>query len=288
MGLLKAAVSRRPVRSGGQSFDRQQSPSMADDGPPATSVSVVRITAGMGVIPGFARAVADVCRYVGCDAEVSLWPDVAGFADAVERGVEVVLSADDHRFVALHLPSGSCFDNSVATGTAYAVALECAAGGVGGRRVLVFGLGPVGLAAAARLASAGAEVLAVEPDWARADEAMSSFPWLRVIDAEKGLVSCRLVLDASPASDLIDAEWVTSGCVVAGPGVPSGLTAAAARALGPRSIHEPLALGVATMATSASIAAREYDPAAARPRRGGRRGVAAGDAGGPYTREEVM
>jgi hypothetical protein len=39
--------------------------------------------------------------------------------------------------------------------------------------------------------------------------------------------------------------------VVSSPGLPPGVTAAAARALGERLVHEPLALGVAAMAVEA-------------------------------------
>jgi 3-methylornithyl-N6-L-lysine dehydrogenase len=69
-----------------------------------------------------------------------------------------------------------------------------------------------------------------------------------------GLASCRLVLDATPSADLIDADWVRADGVVSSPGLPPGVTAAAATALGDRLVHEPLALGVAAMAVQALLA----------------------------------
>ena len=68
-----------------------------------------------------------------------------------------------------------------------------------------------------------------------------------------GLARCRLVLDATPSPDLIDAGWVGGDGVVSSPGLPPGVTAAAAAALGDRLVHEPLALGVAAMAVQALL-----------------------------------
>ena len=69
-----------------------------------------------------------------------------------------------------------------------------------------------------------------------------------------GLAGSRLVLDATPTPDLIDAGWVGADGVVSSPGLPPGVTAAAAQALGERLVHEPLALGVAAMAVEALTA----------------------------------
>jgi hypothetical protein len=68
-----------------------------------------------------------------------------------------------------------------------------------------------------------------------------------------GLARCRLVLDATPSPDLIDADWVRSDGIVSSPGLPPGVTPAAATALGDRLVHEPLALGVAAMAVQALL-----------------------------------
>ena len=62
------------------------------------------------------------------------------------------------------------------------------------------------------------------------------------------------MLDATPTPGLIDAAWVGDDGIVCSPGLPPGVTAAAARALGERLVHEPLALGVAAMAVEALTA----------------------------------
>ena len=71
---------------------------------------------------------------------------------------------------------------------------------------------------------------------------------LRSVTLDEGLAACRLVVDATPSADLVDASWVTGESIAAVPGMPSAFTTAAQTALGDHHIQEPLALGVAVMA----------------------------------------
>jgi len=219
------------------------------------AVAVVPITSGEGLIPGFVECVAAICARLGCRARVTAASDVAGFAEALTVGDDLVFAADDRRFLALHPAHRVVADDDPCTAHAYAAALDAAAGqgGCAGKPVLVIGLGPVGRAAAARLVALGARVLVCETDAVRLAAAQSSLPVTAVSLAE-GLAACRLVLDATPTPDLIDADWVGSDGVVSSPGLPPGVTAAAAQALGERLVHEPLALGVAAMAVEALTA----------------------------------
>lgn len=215
--------------------------------PVGVEATVIPVTAGAGTISGFAEAVAAICEHIGCRSRVAPKTDVAGLAFAAERGAGLVLLADDDRFIALDLSTGFCVDNGLATGHAYAMALHAAAQGVAGRSVLVIGLGAVGMAACATLVRLGADVLVCDTDLVRVEVAARSFPVLPVLSVELGLEGSELVLDASPAPDVIGAEWVTERSVVAAPGMPLGVTASAASALDGRLVHEPLALGVAAM-----------------------------------------
>ncbi|MHB0981577.1 MAG: 3-methylornithyl-N6-L-lysine dehydrogenase PylD [Thermoleophilia bacterium] len=216
-------------------------------------VSVVPVTAGAGTIDGFADAVASTCAHIGCRSRVTAKTDVAGLAFAAERRADLALLADDERFIALNLATGACVDNGLATGHAYAMALHAAARGVAGQPVLVIGLGPVGMAACATLTRLGATVLVCDTDLVRVEVAARSFPVLPVLSVGIGLEEVDLVLDASPAPDLIGEEWVGERSVVAAPGLPGGVTSAAAAALGHRLIHEPLALGVAAMVAQSCL-----------------------------------
>jgi pyrrolysine biosynthesis protein PylD len=225
-------------------------------------VAVVPITSGQGVIPGFVECVAAICAHLGCDARITALSDVGGLAEAVGGGVDLVFAADDGRFLALNPRLGLSADNDPCTAWAYAAALDAACGGVAGKAVLVLGLGPVGRAAAARLVELGAQVLVAELDQARLD-AVRDVLAVEAVTLAGGLVRARLVFDATPVPDLIDAGWVGDDAVVSAPGLPACVTEAARVALGDRLAHEPLALGVATMAVHALLGPRPLARSAA-------------------------
>lgn len=213
-------------------------------------IAAVPITAGLGCIPCFSACVRTVLAHLGCDAFATEQADVRGLQEALARGAEVVFLADDERFVAVSVRRGVCADNDPCTAAGYAAALEAAAGGLAGRDVLLLGLGPVGRAAAKRLAELGARVLAVEPNPLRRELGVRDCAVEPVALAE-GLARAELVFDAAPAADLIDADWVAPASIAAVPALPSGFTGLACAALGARHIHEPLAVGVAVMALEA-------------------------------------
>lgn len=214
-------------------------------------LAAVPMTCGLGVIGGFCDAVAAVLRHLGADAWVTAQPDARGIQEAVTHGADVLFLADDFRFIALDLHRGRCVDNDVATADGYVTALEAAAGGLDGRQVLLLGLGPVGRAAARRLAGRGAAVAAVEPDGERLQAALDVGLEVEPVSLTDGLARCDLVFDATPAAGFIDAERAASIAVAAVPGFPSAFTAEAQAVLGARHIHEPLAVGVAVMAVRA-------------------------------------
>jgi Pyrrolysine biosynthesis protein PylD, N-terminal domain len=112
-------------------------------------VAAVPISAGQGFISGFSESVASVCRYAGCHAWVTPHPDVAGLGEAADAGARLVFAADEERFIALDITTGTCADNGEATGRAFLAALDAAAGGLRGKKVLILGLGPVGRTASA-------------------------------------------------------------------------------------------------------------------------------------------
>ena len=124
------------------------------------TVAAVPVTSGEGLIPGFVDCVTAICARLGCHARVTEATDVAGFAEALVAGDDLVFAADDRRFLALHLAHRVVADDDPCTAHAYAAALDAAAGpgGCAGKPVLVIGLGPVGRAAAARLVTLGAHV----------------------------------------------------------------------------------------------------------------------------------
>ncbi len=216
-------------------------------------IAAVPITTGQGTIAGFCECVVAILEHLGCDAWVTEKPDVRGIQDAAVDGARVLFLADDQRFVALNLRTGACIDDDPATADGYVALLAGAAGGLKGKPVLLLGLGPVGLAAARRLIIKGAGVHIVEPDESRLRAAVDAGLPLTPISLEEGLEKCRLIVDACPAGDLIDADQVGSATIAAVPGIPSAFTAQAQEKLGVRHLHEPLAVGVTVMAARALL-----------------------------------
>jgi pyrrolysine biosynthesis protein PylD len=214
-------------------------------------IAAVPMSSGQGFIPGFSECVAEILTHLGCDAWVTAQPDVRGIQAAVAAGAGVLFLADDHRFIALNVTRGCSVDDDPATADGYVAALDAAAGGLAGRRVLLLGLGPVGRAAARRLISLDAVVLVAEPDSERLAAALDVGLEIEPVELAAGLERCDLVFDASPAAGIVDVGDVKPETIAAVPGLPSAFTPAAQEVLGVRHIHEPLAIGVAVMAARA-------------------------------------
>lgn len=219
--------------------------------------AVVSLTCGEGVIRGFAESLQRILSHLGLPASVTAEPDVAGLAAAYAEGAELVLLADDHRFIAVNTRSRIVVDNADATGAGFAWGLNLMAGGLAGRPVLVLGCGPVGCSAAVTLQRIGASVSLFDPDPTASGRAarMLSESGAGPVAVEHALESAlgrhRLIVDATPASNLIGAEHIHPDTFVSAPGVPLGLTAAAADRIAGRLLHDRLEIGVAAMAAGA-------------------------------------
>jgi pyrrolysine biosynthesis protein PylD len=214
-------------------------------------VGVIPVTVGEGTIPGFVESVRGILSYLGFRAFVPMQADVAGFAEAVEGGADVVFMADDMRFVAVNLRLRRVVDNGEATGRGYGVALEGLARGVKEYPVLVIGAGRVGSAAAGILRQMGARIAAFDRETHRAEKLAGEVEGTVEMDLEQALGVYRIFVDASPAVNIIDGRHITVSTVVAAPGVPLGLTDEARVRIGNRLIHDPLQIGVATMMIAA-------------------------------------
>jgi pyrrolysine biosynthesis protein PylD len=220
----------------------------------ACRAAVVPLGAGAGVIEGFAEAVRRILLHLGFQAAVTRRPDAAGLEEAYRGRADLVFLADDERFIAIHTRSRRVVENAGATGAGFAHGLERMAGGVRGRPVLVLGLGPVGLAAAAALSGLGAEVWVHDTDpvkMRRVRARSCGLPLKAAASLQAALRRHRLILDATPARDLIGPESIHPDTFISAPGVPLGLSAAARGKAAGRLIHDRLEIGVAVMAALA-------------------------------------
>lgn len=211
-------------------------------------VGVLSLSAGGGVIPGFSHSLAAIAAHMGFETLAPSPPDALGLAELVAWDVELILSADDHFFGAYNLTNGRVIDNRAATGLGFAVALDAMSGGMAGRNVLVMGCGPVGLSAARACRSMGASLSLydIQPNKSKATARLVEGTWIET-DPRLGGTHYDLIIEATPAPDVIDSDLITGDTFVAAPGVPLGVTPEALAVLGKRIVHDPLQIGVAVM-----------------------------------------
>ena len=87
-------------------------------------VGIIPLTSGQGIIGRFCDTVASIVAHIGCSAFVAQVEDVAGLAEAYEKKADIIMLADDDRFVAIHTRSRQVIDNSEATGKGFAAGLS--------------------------------------------------------------------------------------------------------------------------------------------------------------------
>jgi pyrrolysine biosynthesis protein PylD len=219
------------------------------------SVAAVPITCGQGSIGSFSRAVSAIAYHLGYRSLVTQNTDVGGLHEAILEGADIIVLADDIRFVALNVRSGRCAENGYCTALGYVNALEQATHGLDGKEVLVIGAGDVGSHCIRFLCERGAEVSVVEPEPERAARASFRFGVDLVPSLEDGVRTHELILNASPAR--IRSDWIGKGSVISSPGVPFSFDAAAmAKA---NIIHDPLQIGTAVMLLGAALGLPDKD-----------------------------
>lgn len=218
-------------------------------------VGVVPMTCGQGVIGGFSEAVRAIIDSLGFYVFVAEKPDVGGIAEVVERGAHIVFLADDDDFVAVRLQGNVVVHNGEATGRGYAAALSLMVGDLAKKDVLVIGAGPVGAGAAAFLAKKGAAVMLFDVDKGKADGISRKIAGVKVISAlSDAFPACNLVVEATPAVDVIPPCYITESTCIAAPGVPLGLSDESLRLVQERMVHDVLEIGVASMLITALAA----------------------------------
>ena len=213
------------------------------------NVGVIPFSCGQGIIDQFSDIVAGIIRYLGGSVFVTAASDVTAIVDACRRRADILFMADEDRFVAIDLQRRRVVDNAQMTGRGFALGLSLMAGSLTGESVLVIGCGQVGQSAADKLLELGAHLSVYDVNRSSAERLIRQTGDQVKLepDLDAALMRCDLVLDASPAADIIRAAHITRKTVVAAPGMPCGTTAAATEKLGRRLLHDPLRIGVACM-----------------------------------------
>jgi len=220
-------------------------------------VGIIPITFGQGIIHGFCETAAGIVSRVGCKAFVTQAADVAGIAEAVEKKADMLIFADDNRFVAIGIASRQVVDNAVATAKGFVTGLRLMAGGLKLKKVLVIGCGAVGSRAAEALTKLDALVSVYDVDPSRcielADKLKQSLKAEIEVAAElePSLLQHQFIVDATPAADIIRKHHISAQTYISAPGVPLGLDKEAQVEISNRLLHNPLQIGVATMVVCA-------------------------------------
>ncbi|ATW27247.1 3-methylornithyl-N6-L-lysine dehydrogenase PylD [Candidatus Formimonas warabiya] len=209
-------------------------------------VAVVPITAGEGIIGGFAQSVQGIVASLGFQVSVTRETDVDGIFEAVSSGSEIIFMADDVRFIAINLHNKRIADNGEATGRGYVAALNGMAKDLNGCEVLVLGFGQVGSPAVEFLLELGAKPAVYDID----EEKLHHIDKNKVQvekDLRAALPKYHYLIDATPENSFIAPELLDGKAKIAAPGIPLGLTPEAYGKFKGATIHDPLQIGVAAM-----------------------------------------
>lgn len=219
-----------------------------------TKAAVVPITAGKGVIKGFSEAVAAILNHIGIKAVITQGADIVGMAEAFEKDADLIFAADDDKFVAINLTTRRVVDNGAATAKAYVAALDRMAKGLKARPVLVIGVGNVGSEAVANLIARKAKPLVVDVDRRKLISLRKKFKDQITVfhTVAEAMPHTDLVINCAPAANILKADMISENTLISAPAIPLGLTKAAMKKISWQNlVHDPLQLGVATMAVEA-------------------------------------
>ena len=217
-------------------------------------LAAVSISDGEGVVGGFAESLAAIGRRMGLESTVMTRPDQNGFEEAGRWGADLIIYADDERFLVIDRRTGRTADNNPATSRVYVAALELMAPekSLAGREVVVLGLGIIGRGAAGRLTELGAKPLMYDPDPARRETAAASVNGGSILTSRDELAGAlsrtNLILEAVCRREALEASLWPESPVVAAPGVPLSWPEGWLQGEGGgRLWHDPLQSGTAAM-----------------------------------------
>ena len=218
-----------------------------------SAAAAVPITSGQGVIEGFSEAVAAILNHIGLRTIITREADEVGIAEAYEKGAKLIFIADDRKFVAINTHSMRVVDNAISTAKAYVAVLGRMTRGLTGKSVLVIGVGNIGTATISELLLRKAKPIAVDSDESKLKNLKTEFGRNVVVlhSFADALRKTNLIINTAPARNIINANMIRENTLISTPAIPLCLTDAAVRKVGKNLVHDPLQLGVATMAVEA-------------------------------------
>jgi pyrrolysine biosynthesis protein PylD len=220
-------------------------------------VCVIPLTCGQGVINRFSATVSGIISHLDFYSFAARHSDVAGIVEAFEKESDIILLADDDRFVAINVHTKYVSDNIEMTAKGFVAGLDLIAGGLKNKDALVIGCGQLGRHTAKTLVAMSAFVSVCDINTQLASslqkEIMDELEIGIQIDNDWRSTPGKYqhIIDATPSADFIDASMIAHDTYVAVPGVPCGLSSEARKIISNRYLHDPLQIGVACMVIDA-------------------------------------
>ncbi|MCL2549878.1 MAG: 3-methylornithyl-N6-L-lysine dehydrogenase PylD [Methanimicrococcus sp.] len=227
--------------------------------PKNEKIGIIPITAGGGIIGSFSESLLFTARHFGMDGFITKNTDVAGYYEAVMKGADIILMADDLAYIAQNLRNGKISHNQICTGRIYAEIL-CRAKNTGGKNtndknadgknagdneVLVIGLGKVGTPALETFIKGGQDVYVFDVDSNRVDAIVSKYP-VKKYDPNGGKTFLK-IFEATPCADTIPEKCLLRGSLISTPGIPCCISDELIEKYGVRVVQEPLGIGTLSM-----------------------------------------
>lgn len=207
-------------------------------------VGIVPVTSGDGIIRNFSASLNVITQHFGFDSFVTDMPDVSGYYEAVQKGAEIILMADDNTFLAHNLKNGKIANNQPCTGIIYAE-IACRYQKTESKEVLVVGLGKVGLPGAAHFVSRGFKVYGYDADRTLLKKAVSDLGILSFDLSTPKRFS--IIFEATPSANTIPETVLSENCLISTPGIPCAVSEELKKKYNLEIVMEPLGIGTASM-----------------------------------------
>ncbi|MDR0768215.1 MAG: 3-methylornithyl-N6-L-lysine dehydrogenase PylD [Methanosarcinales archaeon] len=214
--------------------------------PNKEKIGIIPVTAGGGIIGSFSESLLFAVQHFGMDGFITENTDVAGYYEAVTKGADIILMADDLAYIAHNLRNGKLAHNQICTGRIYAEILCNAKDYIDGKDVLVIGLGKVGTPAVETFLNKKQNVYVFDVDSKRIDEIASMYPVFKY-NPEKEPKSFFKIFEATPCADTICESVLKENSIVSTPGIPRGISDELIEKYNVRVVLEPLGIGTLSM-----------------------------------------
>lgn len=213
--------------------------------PKNEKIAIIPITAGGGIIGSFSESLLFTVQHFGMDGFITTQTDVAGYYEAVMKGADIILMADDFAYIAHNLKNGKIAHNQISTGRIYAEILCHAKEYADEKDVLVIGLGKVGTPALETLLQNHQTVYVSDADSKRVDEIASLYPVLKY--NEKSNKTFLKIFEATPCPDTIPPSALIKNTLISTPGIPCCISNDLIEKYNVSVVQEPLGIGTLSM-----------------------------------------